>query len=74
MLDKWGEDLGYKINAGLIEIGFTEMMVEEALGHPDNINRTEYSFFIREQWVYNIGKYHYVYLEDGIVTAIQFKG
>ena len=50
------------------------MMVEEALGHPDSINRTEYSFFIREQWVYNIGKYHYVYLEDGIVTAIQTKG
>ena len=74
LLDKWGEDLGYKINAGLIEIGFTATMVEEALGHPDNINRTEYSFFIREQWVYNIGKYHYVYLEDGIVTAIQFKG
>ena len=74
LLDKWGEEVGHKINEGLIEIGFTEMMVEEALGHPDSINRTEYSFFIREQWVYNIGKYHYVYLEDGIVTAIQFKG
>ena len=74
LLDKWGEEVGHKINVGLIEIGFTEMMVEEALGHPDSINRTEYSFFIREQWVYNIGKYHYVYLEDGIVTAIQTKG
>ena len=74
LLDKWGEEVGHKINKGIIEIGFTEMMVEEALGHPDSINRTEYSFFIREQWVYNIGKYHYVYLEDGIVTAIQTKG
>ena len=74
MLDKWGEDLGRKILDGIIEIGYTDMMVEEALGHPDSINRTEYSFFVREQWVYNKGKYQYIYLEDGVVTSIQTKG
>ena len=74
VMDKWGEELGHKINNGIIEIGFTDMMVEEALGLPDSINRTEYSFFIREQWVYNKGKYQYIYLEDGIVTSIQTKG
>ena len=74
LLDKWGEEVGHKINDGIIEIGYTDMMVEEALGRPDSVNRTEYSFFIREQWVYNIGKYQYVYLEDGVVTAIQTEG
>jgi len=29
---------------------------------------------VREQWVYNEGDYSYIYLEDGIVTAIQNKG
>jgi hypothetical protein len=73
-LDKWGEDLGHKIHNGIIEIGFTDMMVEEALGRPDTVNQTEYSFFIREQWVYNKGKYQYIYLEDGVVISIQTKG
>ena len=74
LLDKWGEDLGRKILDGIIEIGYTDMMVEEAIGHPESINRTEYSFFVREQWVYNKGKYQYIYLEDGVVTSIQTKG
>ena len=74
LLEKWGEELGHKINKGIIEIGYTDMMVEEALGPPESINRTEYSFFIREQWVYNSKKYQYIYLEDGIVTSIQTKG
>ncbi len=74
LLDKWGEDLGHKIHNGIIEIGFTDMMVEEALGRPDAVNQTEYSFFIREQWVYNKCKYQYIYLEDGVVISIQTKG
>ena len=74
LLDKWGDELGHKINDGVIEIGFTETMVEEAIGRPDSVNRTTYSYFMREQWVYNKGDYRYIYLEDGIVTAIQTKG
>ena len=74
LLDKWGDELGHKINDGVIEIGFTEAMVEEAIGRPDSVNRTTYSYYVREQWVYNEGNYRYIYLEDGIVTAIQNKG
>ena len=74
LLDKWGDELGHKINDGVIEIGFTETMVEEAIGRPDSVNRTTYSYYVREQWVYNEGDYSYIYLEDGIVTAIQNKG
>ena len=74
LLDKWGDELGQKINDGVIEIGFTEAMVEEAIGRPDSVNRTTYSYYMREQWVYNEGDYRYIYLEDGIVTAIQNKG
>jgi len=74
LLDKWGYELGHKINDGVIEIGFTEAMVEEAIGRPDSVNRTTYSYYVREQWVYNEGNYRYIYLEDGVVTAIQNKG
>ena len=74
LLDKWGYELGHKINDGVIEIGFSETMVEEAIGRPDSVNRTTYSYFVREQWVYNEGNYRYIYLEDGIVTAIQTEG
>ena len=73
-LDKWGYELGQKINDGVIEIGFSETMVEEAIGRPDSVNRTTYSYYVREQWVYNKGDYRYIYLEDGIVTAIQTEG
>jgi len=74
LLDKWGDELGHKINDGVIEIGFTEAMVEEAIGRPDSVNRTTYSYYVREQWVYNEGNYRYIYLEDGVVTSIQNKG
>ena len=74
LFDKWGYDLGHKINDGIVEIGFTETMVEEAIGRPDSVNRTTYSYYVREQWVYNEGNYRYIYLEDGIVTAMQTTG
>ena len=74
LMDKWGYELGLKINDGIVDIGFTETMVEDALGRPDSVNRTTYSYYVREQWVYNEGNYRYIYLEEGIVTAIQTKG
>ena len=38
-------------------------------GSPDKINKTEYSWGVKEQWVYE-GK-DYVYLKDGVVEAVQ---
>ncbi|WP_432631014.1 hypothetical protein [Brotaphodocola sp.] len=38
-------------------------------GSPETINKTTYSWGIQEQWVYPNN--NYVYLENGIVTAIQ---
>lgn len=51
-------------------IGMTaaEMRIS-SWGTPNKINKTTYEFGIHEQWVYS--DYRYVYLEDGIVTAIQ---
>ncbi|MFC4306648.1 hypothetical protein [Cohnella boryungensis] len=51
-------------------IGMTAQEVEDSKwGSPDDINKTTTKYGISEQWVY---KYHgYIYLDDGIVTAIQ---
>ena len=51
------------------EIGMTPDKVREIWGNPININRTETTYGISEQWVF-VG-YKYVYFEEGIVTAIQ---
>lgn len=51
-------------------IGMTAEEVRESLwGSPEDINRTTTARGVSEQWVYS--GYKYVYLEDGIVTAIQ---
>jgi hypothetical protein len=42
---------------------------ESNWGPPEEINRTITAFGTSEQWVY-IG-YRYIYLENGVVTAIQ---
>lgn len=50
-------------------IGMTAEQVEVSTwGKPDDINKTTYSWGVKEQWVYS--DYRYIYLEDGIVTAI----
>ena len=52
------------------EIGMSELDVKmSSWGEPNEINRTETKYGVREQWVYDNGKY--IYLDDGIVTAIQ---
>jgi hypothetical protein len=38
-------------------------------GKPEDINKTTTAFGVSEQWVYS--DYKYIYLENGIVTAIQ---
>lgn len=51
-------------------IGMTAEQVEKSTwGKPKDINKTTFSWGVKEQWVYS--GYHYIYLEDGIVTAIQ---
>ncbi|WP_339169917.1 hypothetical protein MKX75_13135 [Paenibacillus sp. FSL R5-0341] len=59
-----------RIMVYLPAIGMTaaEMRIS-SWGTPKKINKTTYEFGIHEQWVYS--DYRYVYLEDGIVTAIQ---
>lgn len=51
-------------------IGMTSSEVKNSTwGSPDKINKTTTAYGVREQWVYGNGKY--IYLENGIVTAIQ---
>ena len=58
------------VNTTVPVIGMTAEEVEQtSWGKPDKINTTETVYGIHEQWVYE--KYGYVYLDDGIVTAIQ---
>ncbi|GIP52211.1 hypothetical protein J42TS3_12460 [Paenibacillus vini] len=38
-------------------------------GSPEDINKTTTKYGVHEQWVYS--NYRYIYLEDGVVTAIQ---
>lgn len=38
-------------------------------GSPNDINKTTTENGVHEQWVYGNGRY--IYLDDGVVTAIQ---
>lgn len=50
-------------------IGMTsDEVVNSSWGTPEEINKDTYSWGVKEQWCYS--KNRYVYLEDGIVTAI----
>ena len=57
------------INNGEISIGMTADQVVLSWGLPSDINRTMYKHGTHEQWIYN--RKNYVYLDNGIVTAIQ---
>lgn len=46
-----------------------EKLANSTWGSPEDINKTTYSWGTKEQWVYS--GYRYIYLEDGVVTAIQ---
>lgn len=51
------------------KIGMTaEEVLESTWGEPKDINKTTYSWGVKEQWCYS--NYRYIYLEDGIVTSI----
>lgn len=52
------------------QIGMTEdEVINSSWGNPKDINKTTTAYGTREQWVYSLNKY--IYLDDGIVTAIQ---
>ena len=59
------------IKNGRVRIGMTREMVIAAIGVPKSENKTTYSFGTNTQMVYNRNKYDYIYLENGIVSAIQ---
>lgn len=51
------------------QIGMTaDQLLASSWGKPDSVNRTTTAYSVSEQWVYMFG---YVYVENGIVTAIQ---
>jgi len=54
-------------------IGMTSEEVENSTwGKPSDINKTTNKYGTSEQWVYKFwDKHRYIYIEDGIVTAIQ---
>lgn len=67
---KYVEDESVKDDLQEPAIGMTAEQVEASTwGKPKDINKTTYSWGVKEQWVYS--DYRYIYLEDGIVTAIQ---
>ena len=60
----------YWLSGNEPEIGMSELDVKmSSWGEPNEINRTETKYGVREQWVYDDGRY--IYLDDGIVTSIQ---
>ena len=56
-----------------VHIGMTEHQLWQSMwGKPTSINRTVTENNVREQWVYRGGvKEGYIYLTNGVVTAIQ---
>ena len=52
-----------------VAVGMKACLVRTAWGEPEDVNRTITALGTSEQWVYGIGRY--VYLDDGVVTAIQ---
>lgn len=62
----------FKMNSGIPKqpaIGMTAAELKKSTwGEPEDINKSTYSWGIKEQWCYSDNRY--VYLEDGIVTSI----
>lgn len=59
--------------SGRVAIGQTGEQVVQAWGQPTTINQSIRAGSVSEQWVYRVGRSsaQYVYLENGVVTAIQ---
>jgi hypothetical protein len=66
---KYGASTAERLMRKKIWIGMTSEMARDALGRPEDINRTTYSWGVHEQWVYPYGKY--LYFEDEVLTSWQ---
>lgn len=68
MIKKYGQSIGMLIASGHFKIGMTKTMITDAIGEPDDINRTVTARSITEQWIYG---QRYLYFTNGILTAFQ---
>jgi hypothetical protein len=57
-----------QIMRGTISVGMTEAMVRASWGDPEHVKSTITASGRSEQWVYGS---QYVYIENGVVTAMQ---
>jgi len=67
-LEKFGEEIWYKILDGKVAIGFTKEMATLSWGKPEDINSTLNGSSVNEQWVYGT---QYLYFTNGILETIQ---
>lgn len=71
---KYGSLTAVAILGGGYEIGWTEDMVIESLGYPDDVNRSVGSWGVHEQWIYRYEYSHdatYLYFENGKLRSYQ---
>lgn len=62
----WGADYSPAIGMTADEVRHSTW------GEPSSINKTTTKYSVSEQWVYKSpSKNRYIYIEDGLVTAIQ---
>lgn len=66
---KWPDEIWTIIEDHKVAIGMTKEQVKMSWGEPATINKTLNASGRSEQWVYNSGSY--VYLDNGVVAAIQ---
>lgn len=61
------------IQGGQVIVGMTAAQAARAWGQPGRVNTTVTASGARQQWVYGSGRrgQHYVYLDDGVVSAVQ---
>lgn len=71
LIKKYGKVDGTKVYNRKIWIGMTSQMTRDSIGHPSDINKSVYSWGVKEQWVYSKGRYKYLYFDDGILTSWQ---
>lgn len=65
----WTPEVVAAVRLKQVAVGMTPAMARAAWGEPRYINRTVTAHGASEQWVYGLGRY--VYVENGVVTAIQ---
>lgn len=66
---KYGKYSAEKIIKRECWIGMTAEMARESVGHPDDVNRSTYSWGIHEHWFYKNKDLH-LFFEDGKLTSI----